>query len=527
MAETQISIPGWDDIVHIRPRHQFNEVEQAELRLEHKDRNYDNLTARGMEELERRREVARRIRKSPAPGWARSLGSVMTWIDDVEDGIITAAVIGRILIKAAPRLLSRFIPLVGWAFLAADAFNLFSLLGRTALTPMLTKRQCWDAQKINPFSKKSRFKQLARVKSAQHGETFWKVAKKLPILKKFGNVIPTLGESLEIAQTTDQLFGVGLCLGPLMGVVVDAHFKAYEYAEKAWPYDPFSLPARVAGRILLNSPLLNSAGGELAQEDHTRIIIGTRLALDMVTPTLHASPWTEYADILQDVPIQPSIPSDPCTLAAISDLGLNVPDVVGFPFEDEPAEIYPCEPFYRCMGNITNSYTNYALKQSNSDDGCVAGSCVEQVPGEMVKAYERENYQVEESTDDLNTAIRQIVEKDLLPTWDDRELRQEQTELDWQHGPHIIRVVSDLVYFAVIQRIQIPFWMTDDIDASVKTGHAKACAIYQSCRPIQWLNQKRRYILGDPKPNLPFEQWKRDVMGWIENDHYYAPWDLL
>lgn len=137
----------------------------------------------------------------------------------------------RALLGLAGRFAARFIPVLGWIVLASDLLNLLSFLAMlatpayallcggpqaaiaagvpAALFKQALKRETWRAHNLNPFSRQAR---AARV------------------LRSAGR-LPAISNLLEVAQTTDTLFGVGLSLGGLVGLLNGLTFGAYEFSQ--------------------------------------------------------------------------------------------------------------------------------------------------------------------------------------------------------------------------------------------------------------------------------------------------------
>jgi hypothetical protein len=128
------------------------------------------------------------------------------------------------------RLALRFVPYIGWIVLASDLLNLLSMLAMMAtptyallcagpgealaagvpavLFKSALKRETWRAHNLNPFSRQA-------------------VAKRA--LRSAGR-LPGFSNLLEVAQTTDQLFGIGISLGGLVGLLNGLTFGAFEQA---------------------------------------------------------------------------------------------------------------------------------------------------------------------------------------------------------------------------------------------------------------------------------------------------------
>lgn len=215
----QIPIPNWDDIVHIKPRPKITKQDWSEYHKAKKEGRTPNLPQDKIDEIDRRLKFIIQIQESKIPHWQQALTRIVTHLDNIEDGIVTACVIGRILAKIAPRVLGRLIPIVGWAFLAADVLTLAEAFLGIPGNPMFVKRLWDDFRVANP-------------KGWKHRARF---------NRRLARALPTIGELVEIAQTTDQLFGVGLCLGPIFGCIQEAMWSTIydlkKYAPVLWKSD--------------------------------------------------------------------------------------------------------------------------------------------------------------------------------------------------------------------------------------------------------------------------------------------------
>jgi len=220
----QINIPGLTDIVHIKPRYSFNEQELEELKKPHKDRDYSKFSKEGLEELERRREIASRIKKSPVPSWAKKLQRIITWVDNVEDAISTVTTALEVATVAVPAIASVTAPLIATGELASSVADLFNAAASLPTGPTGAKRASgylMDAV-LGRFGGMFKLaKNIERVHDiAKIAETTgWKAA-----LKSLHSKREWFGKFLETAQTSDNFFGVGLCLGPVMGLISDAFY---------------------------------------------------------------------------------------------------------------------------------------------------------------------------------------------------------------------------------------------------------------------------------------------------------------
>lgn len=181
-----IHIPAWDEIIHLVPEAWLPEEEQAR----------------------RRRERAIRISQSPVPESVQAIGSIMTWIDNTQDALLTAAVLTRIGAVFYKPLL----PIATGLGSLAEALNVYGLAANALTTPLTGK---------------------ARVTRATRGILGAQVVRGLTN-RNLQRAMPTVAETVQILQTTRDFFGVGLALGPIVGFFQDLIFGNLTGAEYAF-----------------------------------------------------------------------------------------------------------------------------------------------------------------------------------------------------------------------------------------------------------------------------------------------------
>ena len=229
---TEINIPGFEDIIHIGTMAKISDREMAAHRAAQKLKVPSPLTAPQLRTLAVKKARFLRALKSPTPSWVNNIASVACALDNIEDGLVTLSVFGRLGSYATKKLWQKSIPGVGWVMLGADILNLFNMISWATFAASGGKRKLEDLAERNPFHKKAKARRAMKLKRT------W----------------PTFGEALEIAQTCDQLFGYGLCLGGIMGMVTDILTRASQYVEPKWnptgygyiplnPNDPRSIAA--------------------------------------------------------------------------------------------------------------------------------------------------------------------------------------------------------------------------------------------------------------------------------------------
>ena len=181
-----IHIPAWDEIIHLVPESWLPEQEQAR----------------------RRRDRAIRISQSPVPESVQAIGSIMTWIDNTQDALLTAAVLTRIGAVFYKPLL----PISTGLGTLAEAINIYGLAANALTTPLTGK---------------------ARVTRATRGILGAHIVRGLSN-RNLQRAMPTVAEAVQIAQTTRDIFGVGLALGPIVGFFQELIFGNLTGAEYAF-----------------------------------------------------------------------------------------------------------------------------------------------------------------------------------------------------------------------------------------------------------------------------------------------------
>ena len=195
-----VNVPGFSDVIHIIPQATISAEERAAHLWAIKRGLPSPLSPAQVFALQYKKFRFVRALATATPDWMKNFGAVATVLDNVEDALVTVAVLGRLAVKAAPKLLGRVIPGLGWLLIGSDILNLANLITWAGFASMDGKRSIEALAERNPFHAKAAARRTLKLDRA----------------------IPTFGEILEVLQTTDQLFGVGLCLGGLMGMITDA-----------------------------------------------------------------------------------------------------------------------------------------------------------------------------------------------------------------------------------------------------------------------------------------------------------------
>jgi len=288
------------------------------------------------------------------------------------------------------RLLGRLIPGLGWILLAADLINLLSYLGIAGMAgygvacfgpgkglaglaaPLIMRGTgllgpCGIREKVtaigelNPFS-------MTRTAARQ---------------ARLARATPSLGNLLEVLQTTDQFWGVGLSFGAIVGAFTEGAYAAELQArgERAslqqgptglgtagvitgvvalqtrskalGAIAAGSLLADVVGRtataplrkkvdaakILQNAPPINGTQETFTEYEHLEALVNYAHALDLIATDLHGLPWQDYLAERLPASLAPPEYWDPLTLEIIRETDPELTSVGRWPLEGAPRVI--------------------------------------------------------------------------------------------------------------------------------------------------------------------------------------------
>jgi len=332
-----ISPPKLRDIFHISLNHEPDDEEFGRYDIARKAyyliNKYPNSTsvekwrrqARGVmtprryadidDLMQNKRDKYNRMLASPAPTWLTNAGSVMTFFDDVNDMAGTAAVLCRIAARFAPRILAKFfLGPAGWLLLIADIFGLMMALTRLPIACMVGKRHFESVAAMNPFSKKARAVRA----------------------RKLRRVLPGKGELIEMAQASDQLFGIGLCLGPIVGFaqdIVTGVVRTVKGQQVSWHSKPPtpSTPERHALRTLRFAQTIGLAHDIMTEDEHWLSMVALNGATQILKPYFEV--WDPFMEIegLENVLFHAPQPEKPTTKAILEEFGVAPGEKIGWP----------------------------------------------------------------------------------------------------------------------------------------------------------------------------------------------------
>lgn len=353
----RVHIPRFDDIIHLGTPKKATEAELKAYFL----RDYQTLGGERYKEIHdsflKRKERIERMMDSPAPIWYQNLASAMTFIDDLEDALSTVAMIGRIAARFAPRLFGKlFRGPIGWIMLINDLLNISQLITCLPMGAFSKKRVMEDLVLHNPFSKK------ARLKRARRFRRWW----------------PSFGDILETLQTTDNIFGIGLSLGPLVGFMADSFFGTYRMIrgdKVRWGSEPPELYPHelIAMRAFRALPIMFLGGDAISDDDKFMAIITANLSLQVIRE--YSQEWNllDHLENIDDIELIPPTPTNPLTRLALEDAGVNPDTQIGFP-TFSPQEYTFKNLSTQYMVRASNDFVKYADDNQHNMKGWVAAN---------------------------------------------------------------------------------------------------------------------------------------------------------
>jgi len=313
-----MSLPGLSDIIHIGFEVRMSPQEEAAWRA----RKYDLFTPERFEELKaykkKRKDKFLAMLASPTPTIVNNAGSIMTSIDDAQDALGTLAFLGRIVVAAAPRALAKVLSgPVGWAMTAAEILNLIQHLGFQRLGPKEGKRVKDNATKDNPKSKKYRLRQALKTRK------MW----------------PSKGRVIEALQVSDNVFGVGICLGPLVGALIESvtgpiRRLTGERVGLKMPWQSMSDWTATAQKQSRTNLAYVGAGLQTDPDEVMLMAMASYLSSqELLTMANDQNPFDNIEE-LESVELMAPVPTNILTREVIEEEGLKIEDVTGWPHHD-------------------------------------------------------------------------------------------------------------------------------------------------------------------------------------------------
>lgn len=337
-----------------------------------------------------------RIIESPAPSFAKKYSSIMTWIDNIQDttSILYTAV--NLLGRVAPKAFGKVLPILGWLMLPLDMLDYLNAIGRAPFAGLQAKRATCDFLHHNPFGKNAQWERKERIR----------------------NFKPGWGDLLQALQTLDQLTGVGISLGAIMGCIMDSAFGLYKYlnGEKVrWSFDQPSMKdyERYAGKGLRYSALINSEGQTFTEEMHFWNFFCGSMSTLVAAPLIHSNTLIDAPEDPMNVVIPADTPYDPLTIEVIREAGLDVDAGVGWPFNDE--KFITLNDLSDTIAVRSHSvFRDYMFRHTTDWYGYVAAVLWDHTIPIMIQAADPSGEETIDDTDEMKILYR-LIKAPLLP----------------------------------------------------------------------------------------------------------------
>lgn len=350
----KLHIPDFDDVFKydLTP-----EPSQEELRLYKKG----DVAALGevryaaiQRLMNEKREKFMRMLASPTPDIVHNISSIMTTLDDINDVLGTIAMVGRIAARFLPKVASKFITgPAGWALLGADIANIGMELSRLPFAAHKIQAELHNTVKDHPLSKKAKLCRLNKLKRLR--------------LSK--------GEVIEALQTTENMFGIGISLGPLMGLVYDIpaalyhHIRGEKVAIKGKRWD-FLFSDRVwANNLRSMGTLFVGLPPELDQ-DLTKSMIAANLSTQLADTVRPDGGPIDAIENINGIAVPARTPEYPSTRSIIED-ELGDPEAnTGWVYNSKKY-IEVTDPFNFYKDTIQENVTAWRKRNTRSTEGMV------------------------------------------------------------------------------------------------------------------------------------------------------------
>lgn len=385
----KITIPGLEDIIHVGMPDPMTLAENKRWQK----REYDTFTKERFEELQRMKEKKKlqfdNIMRSPSPPVMQNLGSILCALDDAQDCLSTLACIGRLASAIAPRLLGKILAgPIGLVMSASDALNLMNALPQYCLGMKAGKRRMNTLSKASPKKNKAKAKLADRLRKA----------------------MPKQGDWIQALQTTDQIFGFGVSLGPLVGLAQDIlfgtmRFKEGEYVHIEVPDFDFPEWRRRGSRFFKSAGAWWTVAQNLPAGDALTMIVAQDLSNQLAADLLEESKVLEQIPDLSKVEIKAPVPNDPLTLELIAEQGLELDDVIGWPQTNTKwATVEECQE--ASMWGAVGTLEDFVRENKHRFEGLMGGFCANMAAMFIIAAWDdtgRPEYKVAPSMHTAST----------------------------------------------------------------------------------------------------------------------------
>lgn len=359
-----MTVPGLSDIIHINFMKPLNEDEVKAW----KRRDWKYFSEERYEEIKKMKKKKKdkflAMVASPTPHIVNNAGSIMTSIDNAQDCMATLAWIGMLGIKAAPRVLGSVIggP-VTWLAAGAEMLNTMQSLGYKKIPALQSQHAMYNAEK-------------ASMKS-----THFKVTKAAHMM----NWVPHKGRVVEALQVSDNVFGIGICLGPIVGFAIEAVMGPYRRitghrVDVKLPFDIKAFWTKQAQVMSCSAPVYFGSGLQTDDDEVMLMTMANYLAKQELL--VGAKDWNamENVENIDEIEKFAPFPQDILTIEVMEEEGIGILDRVGWPHSNKPWALMtdivneldqPCQDFARDFNELhKRDWWPYAFGALNNEAFC-------------------------------------------------------------------------------------------------------------------------------------------------------------
>ena len=320
-----ITMPGLFDIIKIPLETPMTDQEK----LDWIDKRWDQFSEDRLYDIQqmkkKRRDAFLAMLGSPAPDIVTNAGALMTCIDDAQDALFTLGGLGVLAMRFSPPPLAAALAVpTGAVLTSANALSIIQSVGKQRLPGKIAKRAWQKKTGIDPWSKKG------RIKYARH------------LVKTF----PVKAGVIQALQTTNEIFGVGISLGPVVGFFIDAVAGPVRAVFGAagtvdYPIPTYDELTALAHRYLRNVPVYYWGPQRTTNEE----IIGMMMAqwlsqVVLFSATKDVPGWENYTN-LKNMEIKARAPTNLLTVEVIQEEGLDPEAITGWPHNSKPWAAVP------------------------------------------------------------------------------------------------------------------------------------------------------------------------------------------
>lgn len=315
-----ITFPGLYDIIKLPIENPMTEQEVKDW----KARRYSLFSESRLYEIrkmkKKRKDKFLAMLASPTPEIINNSGALMTAIDNAQDALFTIAAMGFTAMRFSPPPVAAALSLpTGITLTAASALNVIQSLGGKRMPGITAKRDWQKKTKIDPWSKKG------RIKYAEH------------LIKTF----PKKAILIQALQTSEEVFGVGISLGCVVGLFMDVVSGPVrrifgDKVEVKLPIPTYDEFCKAAQHNARTTAAYFYPGVQTTDEEVLTMMLAHWCGqMALYSGTKDVPGWENFEN-MDDLELRIPRPTNALTLEVIEEEGINVDDVVGWPHNSKP-----------------------------------------------------------------------------------------------------------------------------------------------------------------------------------------------